>query len=41
MTMIWIEKPLLFEQIEEENTSRAALGIMEEDANILVKQEEF
>lgn len=37
MTMIWIEKPLLFEQIEEENTSRAALGIMEEDANIFSK----
>lgn len=37
MTMIWIERPLLFEQIEEENTSRAALEIMEEDAYIFMK----
>ena len=37
MTMIWIERPLLFEQVEEENTSRAALEIMEEDANIFIK----
>lgn len=37
MTMIWIEKPLLFKRIKEENTSRAALGIMEEDANIFSK----
>lgn len=37
MTMIWIEKPLLYEQIEEENTSRTALGIMEEDADIFIK----
>jgi ferritin len=37
MTMIWMERPLLFEQIEEENTSRTALGIMEEDADIFIK----
>ena len=37
MTMVWMERPLLFEQIEEENTSRTALGIMEEDADIFIK----
>lgn len=37
MTSIWLERPLLLEQIEEENTSRAALLIMEEDADIYIK----
>lgn len=37
MTCIWLERPLLFEQIEEENTSRAALLIIEEDAGIYTK----
>lgn len=37
MTAIWLERPLILEQIEEENTSRAALEIMEEDANLFTK----
>lgn len=37
MTSIWLQSPLLSEQVEEENTSRAALIIMEENADIFVK----
>ena len=39
MTKIWLERPLLLEQIEEENTSRAAVRIMEEDSDIYEKAE--
>ena len=37
MTVTWLQKPLLLEQIEEENSSRAALGIMEQDADVYMK----
>lgn len=37
MTVIWLQEPLLLEQIEEENSSRAALCIMEQDADIYMK----
>ena len=37
MTCVWLQRPLILEQIEEENTSRTALLIMEENADIYVK----
>lgn len=40
MTMIWLQEPLLKEQIEEENTSRMARVIMERDGDILIKAKE-
>ena len=39
MTCVWLQRPLLLEQIEEENTSRAALLVMEENADIFIKAE--
>ena len=41
MTMLWLERPLLLEQIEEESTSRTALGIMETDVNIYKKADQI
>lgn len=37
MTCTWLQEKLIPEQIEEENTSRIARGIMELDGDILVK----
>lgn len=37
MTTTWLHEQLLFEQIEEENVSRAALTIMEEESDIYSK----
>lgn len=37
MTKIWLYEHLVKEQIEEENTSRMALTIMEEDSDIYIK----
>jgi len=39
MTMSWLLEKLIKEQIEEENISRMARVIMEEDADIFVKSE--
>lgn len=37
MTVVWLQQHLVPEQIEEENNSRMALVIMEEDADIYIK----
>ncbi len=39
MTVVWLQQHLVPEQIEEENTSRMALVIMEEDADLYIKAE--
>lgn len=41
MTAYWVLDPLLKEQIEEENTSRTALAIIEEDSNIYSRSKEI
>lgn len=41
MTAIWLERPLILEQIEEENTSRTALDIIETDTDIYEKSEKI
>lgn len=40
MTTSWLFEKLIEEQIEEENVSRMALAIMEEDSGIFVKSKE-
>lgn len=40
MTTTWLQKLLIPEQIEEENTSRMALAIMELDSPLLLKAKE-
>jgi ferritin len=40
MTASWLFKQLIAEQIEEENTSRMAQTIMENDGDIFIKSEE-
>ena len=41
MTAYWVLDPLLKEQIEEENTSRMALAIIEEDSDTYIKSKEI
>ena len=41
MTAYWLLDPLLKEQIEEENTSRMALAIIEEDSDIYLRSKEI
>lgn len=41
MTNVWLNEHLIREQIEEENTSRMALAIMEKDADLFEKAEEI
>lgn len=41
MTTTWLQKLLIPEQIEEENTSRMAKTIMECDSDVLLKAEEI
>ena len=40
MTTSWLFEKLIEEQIEEENVSRMALAIMEEDSDIFIKSKE-
>ena len=39
MTMGWLQKTLLYEQIEEENTSKSALDIINQESDIFLKAE--
>lgn len=39
MTVSWLSEKLIREQIEEENTSRAALDIMEQDSDLYLRAE--
>ena len=39
MTASWLSEKLIKEQIEEENTSRAALDIMEQDSDLYLRAE--
>lgn len=41
LTAYWLVNPLLKEQIEEENTSRLALSIIEEDSDIFIRSAEI
>ena len=41
MTAYWLLDPLLKEQVEEENTSRMALAIIEEDSDIYLRSKEI
>lgn len=39
MTVVWLQKTLLYEQIEEENTSKSALDIINQESDIFLKAE--
>lgn len=39
MTAVWLQQHLIPEQVEEENTSRTALAIMEEDDSLIERAE--